>query len=678
MMQRFTAISLLSAFVVITGCESGSSEGPAPIGFSAGPAPAAQGFVALYAPLPNVDVGPYPNDIYNPVVAGTGSTLNVPEKITSPLAPALNTLDGFSTIGKVSAPFNAPIDPATLIPFNPLAPTGTETIFVLDVTGGVPLLGGLQYRAQISANVGSGDSVLEIVWLQPLRPKNTYAIILTSGIQSTAGTAAGPDQVFRLVRDAHLAGVMTGNPGLDQLLPAIGPLVDAGVNLLGLPGDAIVSAWSLSTQSISDVLDGIQATATAQNSSLGPMGITTADLGLGLPGIADLYAGYIEIPYFTDPTDPLGRTEPAQGVWINANLQPLTRDDPVTPVVESAPIPRGGILRIPVLASLPNAGSGQAQPPGGWPVAILLHGVTRSRTIMVTIADAFAQAGFGVVAIDLPLHGVTDTTSIFYQAGIERHFDADNVGPLGDLTPDGLIDDGWQIFNVANPLNARDHGRQAVSDLIHLIRTVPTMDFDGDTNPDLDGTRTHFVSVSLGSLLGMAFVALNTEFTTATMASPGGPFVGFLFDPMATQFGLPIRNGIEAQLAPLGFSFGTVGFDNFARDLQTVFDPVESLNYVSAAAGNHPIHIIEVLSDPAVTATLTDNVAALMGAQSISATTMDAGGIRGIVRFTAGEHTSFFNPAVDLAVTTEMQTQAVTFAVSGGTTIPVNNTDIVQ
>ena len=664
-MQRLTVVSMLAALGFIAGCESGSSEGPAPISFTpaaAGPPP--PGFVALYAPP--VDVGPYPNDIYNPVVALTGTTLNVPEKITSPLAVALNTLDGFSTIGKVSAPFNAPIDPATLIPFNPLAQTGTETIFVLDVTGGVPLLGGLQYRAQISTNLGTGDSVLEIVWLQPLRPKNTYAIILTNGIRSTAGSVAGPDQVFQLVRDAHLAGVMTGNPGLDALLPAIGPLVDAGVNLLGLAGDSIVSAWSVSTQSISDPLDAIQATATAQNSFLTAMGISTAALGLGLPGIADLYAGYTEIPYFTDPTDPLGRTDPAMGTWVNANLMPLTRDDPMTPVNESVPLPRGGILRIPVLASLPNAGSGQAQPPGGWPVVILMHGITRSRTIMVTMADSLAQAGFAVVAIDLPLHGVTDTTSIFYQGpgsplgDNERHFNADNVGPLGDFVPDGLIDDGWQILNLSNPLNGRDNLRQTVSDLIYLTRTIPTMDFDGDDIADLDGNNIRFVSVSLGSIPSMAFVALNTEFTTATMAAPGGPFVGFLFDPMAIDFGLAFRNGIEAQ----GLRFGTAGFDNFARDLQTILDPIDPVNYAAAAAGNHPIHIVEVLSDTAVPATLTDNIAALMGAQSISTTTMDGAGIRGIVRFTAGGHTSIFNPAIDLAVTQEMQAQTATFAAS--------------
>ncbi|MDH3509157.1 MAG: hypothetical protein OEQ25_18615, partial [Gammaproteobacteria bacterium] len=113
-MQRLAWLSV--SFLVLAGCESGTSSGPAAIAFTPAPAPSGQGFVALYAPP--VDVGPYPNDIYNPVVAMTGPTLAVPEKITSPLAEAVNTLDGFSTTAAITAPFNAPLDPATLIPFD--------------------------------------------------------------------------------------------------------------------------------------------------------------------------------------------------------------------------------------------------------------------------------------------------------------------------------------------------------------------------------------------------------------------------------------------------------------------------------------------------------------------------------------------------------------------------------
>jgi hypothetical protein len=659
-MHRLMIAAVAAASVLAAGCESGKSEGPPPIDFAPASPPAGTGFVALYAPP--VDVGPYPNDIYNL----PGSTLSVPEKITSPLAKALNTLDGFSTTAPISAPFNAPIDFSTLIPFDPLAgPTGNESVFVLDATNGVPLVPGLQYTLRPSSAAGTNGSILEFVPLRPLAADTTYVFILSSGIESASGIAAAPDTVFRLVRDAHLAGTTTGVPALDALLPAIGPLVDAGLGL-GLSGDSIVSAWSVSTQSISDVFDYIEQTASPQLSGFAPAG-TTAALGLGLPGIADLYVGFIEIPYYGDPTEPL------QSVWVNASFEPLTRDDPI-------PIVQGGLMRIPVLASLPNAGSGQSKPAGGWPMVVLQHGVTANRLVLVTMADAFAQAGFGMIAIDLPLHGVTDTSSPFYQGPgnpfgtTERHFNLDNVGDVGDFQPDGLIDNGWEIFNLAMPLNARDHGRQAVADLIHLFATLPTMDFDSDLAPDVDGSELHFVSVSLGSIFSMALLAVDDAFGSTTMSSPGGPYAGFFYDPDATAFGAPLVAGIEAE----GLAFGSLGFDNFTRDLQTILDPVDPVNYAARAAAGHPVHVIEVLGDMAVTPTLTDTIASLMGLTDVSTTTVDAGGLDGIVRFTAGGHSSIFNPAIDLDATIEMQTEAVTFAATSGTTILISNPDVVQ
>jgi hypothetical protein len=105
---------------------------------------------------------------------------------------------------------------------------------------------------------------------------------------------------------------------------------------------------------------------------------------------------------------------------------------------------------------------------------------------------------------------------------------------------------------------------------------------------------------------------------------------------------------------------------------------VEPLNYAAAAAAGHPLHVIEILGDTAVPTGLTDKLASVMGLADISTTTTDGAGVRGIVRFNAGGHSSMFNPAIDLAVTQEMQTQAVTFALTQGTTIQISNTDIVE
>jgi hypothetical protein len=242
------------------------------------------------------------------------------------------------------------------------------------------------------------------------------------------------------------------------------------------------------------------------------------------------------------------------------------------------------------------------------------------------------------------------------------------------FAPDGQIDNGWQILNVGNPLNARDHIRQAVADLTALTRTVPVLDFPGAANPDLDGNRIHFVGISLGSIISGVFLGLNSEVTTATLSSPAGPWTSILTDPEAIDFGAPIRAALAAQ----GLPAGTVGFDNFVRDLQTLIDPVDPVNYATDAA-LHPLHVIEVLGDTAVPNAPTDYIAQLWGlpSRSATATAVPPATVSGIVRFTAGVHSSLFNPT-NPAVTTEMQRQTVGYAVSAGSVILISDTTVVQ
>ena len=83
------------------------------------------------------------------------------------------------------------------------------------------------------------------------------------------------------------------------------------------------------------------------------------------------------------------------------------------------------------------------------------------------------------------------------------------------------------------------------------------MDFNGDMAPDLDPTRIHYVSMSLGSIFAGVFLGINDEVTTATMSSPAGPWTSILTDPEAVVFGQPLRDGLAAQ----GLIQGTLAFD---------------------------------------------------------------------------------------------------------------------
>ncbi len=90
--------------------------------------------------------------------------------------------------------------------------------------------------------------------------------------------------------------------------------------------------------------------------------------------------------------------------------------------------------------------------------------------------------------------------------------------------------------------------------------------------------------------------------------------------------------------------------------------------------------MIEVLGDTTVPNAPTDYIASLWGLPSVHATVAVAppATTSGIVRFTAGGHSSLFNPAINAAVTTEMQRETVTYAASRGSVIQITNAGVVQ
>ncbi len=82
----------------------------------------------------------------------------------------------------------------------------------------------------------------------------------------------------------------------------------------------------------------------------------------------------------------------------------MTRFNPL-PVPTTTPADLRCWLSVPERRVRVRRGEVQA---GGWPVLIFQHGITRNREDMFAVADSFADTGFVVVAIDLPLHGITN------------------------------------------------------------------------------------------------------------------------------------------------------------------------------------------------------------------------------------------------------------------------------
>ncbi len=684
-MGRLREAMCVLAALSLSAC-SGHGTGSPTATVNANPRPAALVRVAkpVAATLalfqPQRAILPYPTDLY--FAGSTDGTLNIQPDGTPSNQGAVNTLDGFSTTAPIRARFSGPLDPASLTAQSVVMLQVTIDNGTKAVTGLVRrLVFGVDYTAGTVADTSTGNTVLEIRPKHPLAPStgvanNGYLILLTSGITDPSGNPVMADADYANIKaalpscsaitDSSLEGICQQTSAHLQLAPA------AGVN----PNQVVLS-FSFSTQSISDPLVVIAKTAAPQPLIVRNTGLTTAQLNPVLSGHATIYVGTLSVPYF------LSRTAPLSGYWqgnpspLDAGSRFLTRFNPAPVATE--------MVQIPVLVSVPNANSagGGVEPSGGrWPVLIFEHGFARNRTDMLAVADSFADSGFVVVAIDLPLHGVTDPGSLLYASAgnplyaglnlptngsIERTFDLDVLNnTTGAPGPDGHIDaSGASFINLTSALTTRDNLRQGAADLITLVRSLPNMKLDNDADSDVDPANIHFLGHSLGAMVGTLFLGVvsNTEVGSATLAMPGGGLSALLRD--SPTFGPKVLTGLEAQ----GLVQHTTPYEQFIRDAQTVWDAGDPLNYIAAAAARHPLHLLQVVGsdssppDQVVPNSATRRLIDVAALRRIPAPAAlgPVRGFGGYVNFVIGDHDSLIDPRASLATTIEMQAEAITF-----------------
>lgn len=665
-MSNRLAAAFLAAGFLLVGCSGSSSDGIGPTDPTSGNGdPGGSTDVGDFHPnfVPLSGVLPYPTDLY--FAGSTDGTLNLPTTPFLPNAATINALDGFSTNASATVRFSAPIDPATISP---------ASVIVLEVdvdnatkaTVGVrrPLVYGTDFTARVAATADSGGATLEIVPLKPLTPSSGatnvgYLVYLTSGLEDTSGNAATPDRDYLAIKDAQpTCAALTGT--LNSICLLTGAHL-AIADAIALPRAAIVLSWSFSTQATEDTM-GYAAQLTPP-ASLGvvPTGLTLQALNPQLPPIADIYVGQLAITFYLDPAAPLtGRWEAAPG-GPGVPSTNLTRFNPV-------PVAKAENLPIPAFVTVPNVASGQSKPVAGWPVIVFQHGITGNRVQAAAIAGAYASQGFVVASIDLALHGITDPANPLYQAGAERTFDLDVDGEPG------IDSSGSYFINLSSLLTTRDNLRQSALDIIQLVTALPALDLDGDTVPDIDGTRIHFAGLSLGAMVGTVANATPIPTLSAYLNAPGGGLASLV--QQSETFGPIIDDG----LAQNGLLPGMTLYDQFFRDAQTAVDAGDPLNYIDNAVAARPVLLTQVLNDTVVPNSATQR---LINATAFLKTATPglnpvAAGTGTWVHFTSGSHGSLLSPAASLAVTTEMQTHAASLAATGGAAFAITNPAILE
>jgi pimeloyl-ACP methyl ester carboxylesterase len=743
-MKRLVATGIVAAVLLLGACSGGGygSVGPGntdsgnlPGGGTPPTPPTAS--TALFQV--NAGVLPYPTDLY--FAGSTDGTINIqPPNSVMPNQAAINGLDGFSTTAVIRENFGGALDPTSFTAASVIVvPVVTDNLTKATIgVAGAPLTLGVDYSVGPGEELnGIGATILEIKPLHPLMPStclpngpancptgNGYLVILTNGIKDTKGNPAVPDTDYANIKKALASGGATCPSITDPALNGVCQLTGAQLQIaqaLSINPANIVLTFSFTTVSTLDTLQLVAATAQPQTIKLNPTGFTTQQVNPLLQGHADVYVGVLTIPYY------LSKSAPLSEYW---HAPPFPRDTSSTFVTRFNPLPvPTQTLQIPVLVTVPNASSamGATPPAGGWPVTIYQHAIHSNREDMFGIADFFADSGFVVVAIDLPLHGVTtpyDVTNpntYFYASSanplyaglglpasgsIERTFDLDLANNVTEAAgADGQIDPtGSYFINLTSLLTSRDNLREGVADLIALVRTLPQLNLGAAGS--VNAGAVHFVGHSLGAVVGGTFMSVVTpgEISTATLAMTGGGIADLLRE--SPTFGPRINAGLEAK----GVYPGTTIYEQFFRDAQNAVDSGDPINFIAYATAAHPIHLIQVVGSntslpdqvvpnsatqrlinastylpaPATAAALTQLGSATPGLQ------VNPAGFRAFVNFTAGDHASIVLPTASQAATEEMQLEALTFTgqpvpaagfpgvPTPGTTILIGNPTVIQ
>jgi hypothetical protein len=708
-MNKRVLLALISSLFVLT-----TQAAPVPPATNKDGSPVS-GFLEAEFSLQDPVVAPFPiNVLFDPSdLTLTIPGVDDPNDFSNPEV-ALGEIDGFSTTERWVTTFLSSypltgvpnqVDPSSVVPGQSVRLFEVSFDFpdIVFVSGIVQeLTPGVDFQATMISS-----EALAIIPLRPLKPSTNYMAVLTNDIHDTIGNDATPSQFY------HLSKAET--PWLDENGNSTSPFFDdasaaslefvrqmtfsmeTAAASVGIPKEDIILSWTALTQSITPPLKFLRSVAKPAPTQVAFTGMTTA--ALGLAGAADIYMGIITIPYYLGVPSDTNPIAPLTDFWNAAPdgyippFDALGLDPTSTAVTFANPFPvKTSDQTVPLLLTVPNANSGHERPAAGWPVVIFGHALNGNRANLLAAADTFAAAGYAVIGIDSPLYGITPQDSALALLYIEntrwadvaneRTFNADYINNVtGAPGRDGIVDpSGTHVFNPLSMLTTRDNVRQAQADLSVLAVTLPGIDINGDSLPDLDASTTKYAGVSYGAIAGTPFTAVEPMVTTSFLSVPAGGLSRAL--EASATFG-PI---IKAALASQGVLPGTADYESFFTAFQTVIDSMDPINWSEEAARLKNIVLHEVRGDTVfpnfvLTAPLsgTEPMIAAMGLTSYSSTLANPAGVDGAGRFLPpASHGSLLSPATSPAATVEMQKQMASVIASMGTAVVVENSGAME
>ncbi len=666
---------------------------------------------------------PFPNNLL--FLGSADGTLNIPlgegQDIPSNPAVAMNQQTGFSTVASITTPVSKSLLAESV---------NSGNVRILEVSLGSfvdaqdPVLTGTvaSLRSFIdpavtdvtgSFFVSATDGQVILTPLAPMQPNTSYMVFLTTGVTDDNIEADGTSNprplsrsfVYRLLTsdesigneelaaveglsgeaEAERQATLTSFRVLEALRISVGSQLAAIDTLTGVEASEVALSWVFTTQDTQQTLLDVKGISVASSSfEFQPSDVAASDVFPTLTTVAfDIFEGAIDLPYYLTAVGNDGNPVSAlNSFWANADGGFLGAPN-ASGAPDFTPASTGDVT-VPVLLTVPLGD----MPAGGWPVTIYQHGITGNRSQMLPTANAMAQAGRAVVAIDMPVHGVDSDNPLFVVSDDGSGAQEGNI--LGasertfaiDADQDGIADDsGTHFINLGNLANTRDNLRQAVADLFVLSASLDNATFPEGDNTSFDVSNKSFVGHSLGSIVGTTMLAFDDSFNAATLAMPGGGVAQLLSN--SDSFGPVIRAG----LAEAGIEDGSADFQQFLIAAQTLVDSGDPINHAVAlgTSGNAALHLIEVIGDTVVPNGQfagplfgTEPLIRLLGLSAVGADNATSAAPNSAVRFIAGDHGSIIDPTASLDATVEMQTQTASFAATQGTMLSVSDTTVLQ
>jgi len=445
--------------------------------------------------------GPFPTDFLSvPDPAqrtGLRVALPMPDCNTQPSSCAetalLNQLDGFNLQPRIHVRFSSAADPDSL----------RSGVFVYSPDdGSITAINQVVYDPTTNTAYAKTDRELD--------QDRPYAILVTDGVRDPNGIPAAPDPAFRLCvtspQNAYctrLAAIVATAASVAAPQHIVGASVFTTLSATAWTEDARVLVQNTNPnyqpepgKHVIDVA-GLVSFTYKQQVAVNPPQFSTTTVpfpAVILSGVGQIAFGAYDSPHVLNAQQVVGQTG----------------------------ISSTGTDRIHFHVYLPGSG----KPSTGYPVVIFGHGYTDNSYFSPSVvAGNFAQSGFATIAINAYGHGSgPQSTVVFQDASGSSEILSGGRGV--DVNGDNQIDAAEGCLTVNPPVALRDCIRQTVLDLEQLVHVIQGgIDLDGDGTADLDPSRIYYSGISLGSIYGTVFTAVEAPVRAAGLTVGGGPVV---------------------------------------------------------------------------------------------------------------------------------------------------------